>query len=398
MDFYEYAYGEEVMSLVNFKVIKIRYHIIYIIIGLIIITTAAFCIRNINQNRVIEAFGDIHVPKVSENIVERFNTDLFKQILQFSMPIMTPEKNNKSIINMADITKQISKFIANVDIFNPETYFNIQIPMISLGRAEATVTPGVEILPKTQVPIENEHIPSEDPPEPPLDENEIPEVWEITPIQGKPLVLIYHSHTSESYTPSKKYNYVPRDKAFHTDDLNYSVSKVGEVLCVELNRLGVPTIHDKTVHDVPTYMTSYANSLKTVEKILAENPSIKIIIDLHRDAPVSNTQKSREITTVEIDGVTYARAMFVVGTDKNFPNPNWEDNYKFAVLINNALEKAYPGLTRDIDIRKERFNQHLAEKALLLEVGSHGNTMEEALETAKVFAKVFSEVIKSLTQ
>ena len=398
-DFGEYAYGEEVISLINFRVIKIRHNIIiYVIFAILILSLTIFLLKSVAKNKTVPAFGQIDISNSEEKIIENIDSEIFKKILSISMPIiMSIEENNRSFINLADLTQNISMFIANVDIFNPESYFGFQIPMINLVKAEATVTPGVEILPETQVPIENEHEPSDNPPEAPLEENEIPEVEKIKPTQDKPLVLIYHSHTSESYNPSKNYNYVPRDKAFHTDDLNYSVAKVGELLCEELNKLGVPTIHDKTVHDSPTYMTSYANSLKTVERILKEIPSIQIIIDLHRDAPVSDTNKSREITTVTIEGKTYARTMFVVGSDKIFPNPNWEENYKFAVLVNEALERAYPGLTRDIDLRKERFNQHLASKALLLEIGSHGNTMEEALETAKVFAKVFAEVVKGLT-
>ena len=398
LDFGEYAYEEEVMSLINFRVIKIRRRIIYIIISLLILSLAVFFLKNINKNKIVPTFSQINVSNTEKKIIEKVDSEIFKNILGISMPMMmSVGENSPSFINITKITKNMTQFIANVDIFNPESYFSFQIPMINLVKAEATVTPGVEILPETPIPIESEHEPSENPPEVPLEEDEVPEVEKIMPVQDKPLVLIYHSHTSESYTPSKNYNYAPRDKAFHTDDLNYSVAKVGEVLCDELNKLGVPTIHDKTVHDVPTYMTSYANSLKTVERILKENPSIQIIVDLHRDAPVTDTNKSREITTVIIEGKTYARTMFVVGSNKNFPNPNWEENYKFAVIINEALEKAYPGLTRDIDLRKERFNQHLASKALLLEVGSHGNTMEEALETAKAFAKVFAEVVKGLT-
>ncbi|MFY9218266.1 MAG: stage II sporulation protein P, partial [Tepidanaerobacteraceae bacterium] len=201
---------------------------------------------------------------------------------------------------------------------------------------------------------------------------------------------------TEGYMPSEKFNYKP-DSTYHTRDLNFSVAKVGELMTEELNRLNVPTIQDKTFHDIPTYMTSYANSLKTVEQILKQHPSIKIVIDLHRDAPVPDLQKSREITTVKIDDSTYSRFLLVVGTDRTFPHPNWKENYRFATLLHDRLEQLYPGISRGIDLRSERFNQHLSNKAILVEIGSHGNTMEESLASAKIFAQVLAEIVKELS-
>lgn len=197
--------------------------------------------------------------------------------------------------------------------------------------------------------------------------------------------------------PTEKYNYNPRDKTYHTEDLNYSVAKVGMALADELNRLGIPTMHNKTVHDIPTYMTSYTNSLKTVEQILKQNPTIKIVIDLHRDAPVADQLKSREITTVNINGITYSRFMLVIGTDKTFPHPNWKENHQFANLLNDKLEQEYPGISRGVNLRNERFNQHVSNKAILIEIGSHGNTMEESLNSAKIFAKVLADLIGELS-
>jgi stage II sporulation protein P len=134
-----------------------------------------------------------------------------------------------------------------------------------------------------------------------------------------------------------------------------------------------------------------------VEQILKQNSTIKIVVDLHRDAPVADPLKSREITTVNIDGIIYSRFMLVVGTDKTFPHPNWKENYRFANLLNDKLEQLYPGISRGINLRSERFNQHLSKKAILLEIGSHGNTMEESLNSAKIFAKVLVDLIGELS-
>ena len=286
--------------------------------------------------------------------------------------------------------------LTNVDILNPETYFFMHLPLISLVHTEMAMTPGVELSPQTPKIIENEHEPSENLLQPEIDELEEPEVEKLEAITNGPLVLIYHTHTTEAYMPSDKFNYKPRDKTYHTEDLNYSVAKIGEAIADELSRLNIPTMHNKTVHDVPTYMTSYANSLKTVEQLLKQNSSIKIVIDLHRDAPIVDPQKSREITTVKIDGTIYSRFMLVVGTDKTFPHPNWKENYRFANLLNDKIEQSYPGISRGINLRSERFNQHLSKKAILLEIGSHGNTMEESLNSAKVFAEVLADIIEEL--
>ena len=149
------------------------------------------------------------------------------------------------------------------------------------------------------------------------------------------------------------------------------------------------------MNDIPSYMMSYTNSLQTFEKNLKAYPSIQIAIDLHRDAPYVDRLRSREATTVNIDGQEVARIMFVVGTDKLFTHPNWKKNYQFTLALQQTMDNLYKGLSRKINIRNERFNQHLLEKAILVEIGSHGNTLEEALKSAELFADVLSKVIKN---
>jgi stage II sporulation protein P len=143
---------------------------------------------------------------------------------------------------------------------------------------------------------------------------------------------------------------------------------------------------------------SYTNSLNTFERNIKKYPSIKVAIDLHRDAPYVDRIRSRELTTVKIDGKDVARIMLVVGTDKLFHHPNWKKNYRFALKIQEKMEELYPGLGRQINIRDERFNQHLLDKSLLVEIGSHGNTLEEALRSARLFADVVAQVLKELSQ
>lgn len=319
------------------------------------------------------------------------NTQLIEKMLTLSVPAMDKSEKGLKFFSINDTVNRLLYLTTNIDFSAPESIFCIEIPAAKILKTEMTMTPGVEIIPEKEA----EHILNSSNEEEDLYSN----IEKINKLNNKdPLVLIFHTHTTESYTPSKKFKYELKDKSYHTEDLNFTVAKVGEYLTKELNDLGVPTMHNKTVHDVPTYMTSYGNSLKTVRKTLKENPSIRVVIDLHRDAPVKSSKKSREITTVKIDGKTYSRVMFVVGTDKTFPHPHWKENYKFCTLLNKKLEERYPGISRGLDIRKERFNQHLSKKAMLIEIGSHGNTIEESINTTKILAEVLADVLKEISK
>lgn len=385
------------MNLTKIKVIRIKSSILYIIVFMLIISFTVISVKNHLNRRTVAVMSSIQ-PQNQQSFLQRIDSKLFEKILCMSLPTLESfNKEKRPIVDIRGSIGAISKMLTNVDILNPETYFFMHLPLTSLINTEMAMTPGVELLPQSPNIVENEHEPSENVPQPEIDELKEPGVEKLETISKGPLVLIYHTHTTEAYIPSEKYNYKPRDKTYHTEDLNYSIVKIGETITDELNRLNIPTMQNKTVHDVPTYMTSYANSLKTAEQVLKQNSSIKIVIDLHRDAPVVDPQQSREITTVKIDGITYSRCMLVIGTDKNFPHPNWKENYRFANLLNDKLEQLYPGISRGIDLRSERFNQHLSKKAILLEIGSHGNTMEESLNSAKVFAKVLADVIGELS-
>lgn len=380
--------------MIKIKVIKIKKLMLFIIA---IALTLCFTVFSYQNRKTIVAMANLET-KSEQSFVHKIDSDLFEKILCLGLPTLeTVNKEKKGLLDLdyKSAIGNFSRILTNVDVLNPETYFVMHLPLISLINTETTMTPGVE-LPQGFQEYENEHETSENLSPPEIEEPEDIEVEKLPHVSGDPLVLIYHTHTTESYTPSEKFKYTP-DNTYHTKDVNFNMVKVGEVLADELNRLNVPTIHNKTFHDIPTYMTSYANSLKTVEGVLKQNPSIKIVIDLHRDAPVSDLQKAREITTVKIDGATYARFLLVVGTDKTFPHPNWKENYRFANFLNDKLEQRYPGISRGLDLRSERFNQHVSNKAILLEIGSHGNTMEEALASAKVFAEVLADAVKELS-
>ncbi|SHM05299.1 stage II sporulation protein P [Caldanaerovirga acetigignens] len=374
------------------RIIKIRKMILCVItFFLLLAATSGFAFIK----KSVTVIGSMEKRKGLE-IVDNLDSMFFQKIFLLTIPAARASmpQPKEFFFGFKEALFKFPQYKMNFDVFEPKNYLALQIPLMDVMEIEPATTPGIELPSET---VENEHNPPEGPPPAPPEEEDI-EIERITPAAGKPIVLIYHTHTTESYMPSTAYNYQPRDQAFHTNDLRFTVVRVGEVLSSELNKLGVTVLHDKTVHDVPTYMYSYSNSLKTLEKVLKENPSIQVVLDIHRDAPVSDPQKAREMTTVKIENKYYSRIMFVVGTDKTFPHPHWKENYKFALLLQKKLEELYPGITREIDLRQERFNQHVSKKALLVEIGSHGNTMEESMESARVLAKALSEVLKDLNK
>ena len=203
-------------------------------------------------------------------------------------------------------------------------------------------------------------------------------------------ILIFHTHTCESYTPTENFQY-QQTGTYRTTDLNYNVARVGTELTAQLNSYGYNVIHDTTYHDYPAYSGSYGRSLTTVENLLKQNTNTDVAIDLHRDAIGDYSYAP----TVKIGNEEAARLMFVIGTDGGgLEHPNWNQNLKFAVKIQEKANELYPGLFKPIILRNSRYNQHLSKAACIIEVGATGNTMEQCLTSMKYLAKVMSEVMK----
>ena len=200
-------------------------------------------------------------------------------------------------------------------------------------------------------------------------------------------IIIFHTHTCESYTSSEKYSYEPTGK-YRTTDLKYSVARVGDELTKYLKKYNMNVVHDKTYHDYPAYSGSYSRSLKTVSKLL-KTTKADIIIDLHRDAIGSNSSYA---PTVKIGDDECAQIMFVMGTNGGgLTHPDWQTNLKFAVKIQEIANKQYKGLFKPIILRNSRYNQNLGKAACIIEVGATGNTLEQCLNSMKYLAEVINE-------
>ncbi len=207
---------------------------------------------------------------------------------------------------------------------------------------------------------------------------------------NKDNVIIFHTHTCESYTPSELYPYQQTGN-YRTTDLNYSVSRVGDELTNYLLGFGFNVTHDKTYHDYPAYTGSYTRSLASVQNDLTTNPS-DIIIDLHRDAIGS---KSNYDPSVQIGEDVAAQLMFVIGTNGGgLYHPNWQSNLQFAIEVQKKANEMYPGLFKPIILRNSRYNQHLGKAACIIEVGATGNTLEQCLNSMKYLSKVLDELLK----
>ena len=203
-------------------------------------------------------------------------------------------------------------------------------------------------------------------------------------------ILLFHTHSCESYTASEKYQYTPTGN-FRTTDLNFTVTRVGAELETQLKQYGYSVYHDSSYHDYPAYNGSYTRSLQTVENILKTYPS-DIIMDVHRDAIGSREDYA---PTVKIGEDYAAQIMFVIGTnDGGLNHPNWNQNLKFAIKVQQKAEEMYPGLFKPIMLTTSRYNQHTGRYASIIEVGATGNTLDQCLMSMKYLAKVMDEVLK----
>lgn len=203
-------------------------------------------------------------------------------------------------------------------------------------------------------------------------------------------VLIFHTHTCESYTPSPNYQY-EQTGTYRTTDFNYNIARVGLELKNQLESYNYKVVQDKTYHDYPAYSGSYDRSLTTVQNLLKQNRNTDVVLDLHRDAIGDYSYAP----TVQIGEESAARLMFVIGTDGGgLEHTNWSQNLKFAVKVQEKANELYPGLFKPIILRNSRYNQQLAKAACIIEVGATGNTMEQCLTSMKYLAKVMSEVMK----
>lgn len=205
-----------------------------------------------------------------------------------------------------------------------------------------------------------------------------------------PQILIYHTHGSESYTQSDGRTYTESDP-YRTTDCEHNVVRVGEEMARVLREYGFEVVHDTQLHDYPAYSGAYERSGAAVRRWLEQYPTIRLALDVHRDALVGSDGSIYKLITRENGGAA-AQVMLVVGTG----HQGWEDNLALGVAIQRELLADYITLARPVVLRSGKYNQDCLPGSLLVEVGGHGNTLTEALAGAELFAKSLGQVLKGV--
>ena len=219
----------------------------------------------------------------------------------------------------------------------------------------------------------------------------------IAPASEGPQILIMHTHATEAYTMAGDDRYVETDSC-RTSDANYNMLRIGEEMKAEFEAQGFSVLHDTTLYDYPSYTGSYTRSLAGIKQILADHPSISVVLDVHRDALIAEDGTVYKAVT-EVNGQPTAQVMLVVGTnDGGLEHPNWLDNLDLAAHIQIQMAALEPTLPRPINLRAQRFNQHLTPCSLLVEVGTSGNTLQEAIRGARYFAQSAGAVYRTLVR
>ena len=207
----------------------------------------------------------------------------------------------------------------------------------------------------------------------------------------EPQVLIYHTHTSEAYL-DEDVGYYYESYYSRTGNNDYNVTAVGEAIASQLRQHGIGVIHDTTVHDT-TYNGSYDRSAQTVQALMKTHPSVKVVLDIHRDA--LGTEESKVKTVFEYNGKKGAQIMILSGCDPDNERgfANWQNNLRFALKLQHEAERRFPGMTRPLDFGFFAYNEYLCDGSLLIEVGTDGNTVDEAAYAGQLLAEALAHVV-----
>lgn len=425
------------------------------VLGIYIIRVIVYCLLAFGAIRLGIFTGNI-VYELDSKIISKIDTGKFKKTLNKSLPVIdTMYNSGKTNISFATEVRNVVKGIFNFDLRNPVTILNSQTPILYAyynnkylpyiaqreeenklayntehdhvsgeGNKDANSTDTqtvkrnaivssiyLEEEPKTGQSINNKNTGNA-----PgsvinngtnsgeiLIQNETSYDIDVMKLLEEPLkfdfddrqepkVLIYHTHTTESYLSDLSELNDPSVQRWSQDPRD-GVVRVGEQLAEYLRKqYNTEVIHNATVHDYPSYNSSYTNAYNTVSSILKSYPSVDVVLDIHRDG-LDGEKMLRAVT--EINGRKTAQIMFVVATGEiGLSHPNWRENLKFALKLQKKLNEIAPGITKPILISQYRYNQHLSTGALIVEIGGDGNTLDEALESTKYLAKALNDVVK----
>ena len=208
----------------------------------------------------------------------------------------------------------------------------------------------------------------------------------------KPQVLIYHTHTCESFLDYDTGYYYESFYA-RSENKKKNVCAVGDEITQQLNSLGIKTLHDTSLHDSPGYSGAYYRSSDTVKEYLKKYPTIKVVLDIHRDGIGTDTQRNKPVCTV--NGRKAAQIMILAGYncdgDKSFDH--WKSNLNFALRLQEEAQKSYPGLMRPLYFGDFVYNMDINNGSLLIEIGADSNTVDEARYSGYLLGNVIAKVL-----
>lgn len=206
-----------------------------------------------------------------------------------------------------------------------------------------------------------------------------------------PQILIFHSHATEAYTMDGTDIYEESD-SYRTLDRTQNMVRIGAEMKAIFEAAGLEVIHDTTLYDYPSYNEAYNRSGEGVAKWLEEYPSIQLVMDVHRDALAASDGTIYKTVAGTVEGC--AQVMLVMGSDAmGQKHPNWKTNLALAVGIQDALTAKWATLARPLVLRTSRFNQHQSTGMILVEIGTHGNTLQEAIMAARLFARTVADMM-----
>lgn len=222
---------------------------------------------------------------------------------------------------------------------------------------------------------------------------QLPFAAELT--KEEPQILILHTHGSEAYTPAEAESIVWSGE-YRTTDSRYNVVRVGDEMAAAFAEAGVSVLHDRTLYDYPSYTGAYDRSLSAIQSYLTQYPSIQIILDIHRDAVADSGGRQYKVVSALENGSTAAQLTLVVGSDgSGLTHPDWMENLRLAVALQNQVLAEHPTLMRPLLLRNSRYNQHAAAGSLLVEVGAAGNSPEEAALAGRLLAEQMVETLRA---
>lgn len=313
----------------------------------------------INRDMIMYTFSEVFLPKETSSVSKNFYDHMFRVF-----PVMrTNEALQKKYAAKYGGIKKEDEAKGKQESTLPDNVKPIDMSAKGLSfRNETAYTPDANALLKTPLDF---HVQND-----------------------SPKVLIMHTHTSEGYLESE---------GARTTDTSKNVVRVGEVIKNTLEENGISVLHDTTQNDAPSYNGSYNKALKNISAQIEKHPSIEIVLDIHRDyaEQTSDGKKIQLKPVATVNGEQVAQVMFVVGTDaRGLEHPNWKHNLSFAIQVQNKLNGISPKIARPINLRRERFNQHLTKGSLIVEVGTAGNTILECENAAVHIGNAVAAVLK----